>query len=176
MSCNTPKNRCHPERLKKIADFRKESKDLRTNLTAKVPSVRRSFDSLRSLRMTGFGCAAKTAFCNTPFVVLYAVVSRTVRYAERIIATSRVGPMASFDCQTTRTNWPSALPTLLEVALQQALQSLAVAGLLCVWGKLTRSSLSNTFYCLFTNGVMSKLPPIARLNHSTKSKYFSYSR
>ena len=66
MSCNTPKNRCHPERLKKIADFRKESKDLRTNLTAKVPSVRRSFDSLRSLRMTGFGCPAKTAFCNTP--------------------------------------------------------------------------------------------------------------
>ena len=45
------------------------------------------------------------------------------------MATSRVGPMASFDCQTTRTNWPSALPTLLEVALQQALQGNAVAGL-----------------------------------------------
>ena len=63
MNCNTPKKRCHPERLKKIEDFRRESKDLRTDLTANVPSVRRSFDSLRSLRMTDFGCVAKTAFC-----------------------------------------------------------------------------------------------------------------
>ena len=67
MNCNTPQNRCHPERLKKIADFRRESKDLRTDLIATVPLVRRSFDSLRSLRMTDFGCAAKTAFCNVPF-------------------------------------------------------------------------------------------------------------
>ena len=57
-------SQCHPERLKKIADFRRESKDLRTDLTANVPSVRRSFDSLRSLRMTDFGGIAKTAFCN----------------------------------------------------------------------------------------------------------------
>ena len=59
MNCNTPKKRCHPERLKKIEDFRRESKDLRTDLTANVLSVRRSFDSLRSLRMTDFGCVAK---------------------------------------------------------------------------------------------------------------------
>ena len=59
MNSNTPKTVCHPERLKKIADFRKESKDLRTNLPAKVSSVRRSFDSLRSLRMTNFGPVAK---------------------------------------------------------------------------------------------------------------------
>ena len=43
---------CHPERLKKIEDFRRESKDLRTNLTVNVSSVRRSFDALRLLRMT----------------------------------------------------------------------------------------------------------------------------
>ena len=52
-------NRCHPERLEKIGDFQKESKDLRTDLTANVPSVRGSFDSLRSLRMTDFGRTAK---------------------------------------------------------------------------------------------------------------------
>ena len=28
---------CHPERLEKIADFRKESKDLRTDLRTNVP-------------------------------------------------------------------------------------------------------------------------------------------
>ena len=43
---------CHPERPKKIADFRRESKDLRTGLTASVHAVRRSFDALRLLRMT----------------------------------------------------------------------------------------------------------------------------
>ena len=32
---------CHPERLKKIEDFRRESKDLRTELTANVDGVRR---------------------------------------------------------------------------------------------------------------------------------------
>ena len=37
---------CHPERLKKIEDFQKESKDLRTDLTAYVPVMRRFFDSL----------------------------------------------------------------------------------------------------------------------------------
>ena len=67
MNCSTPKNRCHPERLKKIADFRKESKDLRTELTANVPSVRRSFDALRLLRMTDFRRAAKTVFCSAPY-------------------------------------------------------------------------------------------------------------
>ena len=30
-----------------IADFRRESKDLRTDFTAKVPQVRRSLDSLQ---------------------------------------------------------------------------------------------------------------------------------
>ena len=50
--CNTPEIICHPERLEKIKDFRKKSKYLRTNLTAKALSVRRSFDLLRSLRMT----------------------------------------------------------------------------------------------------------------------------
>ena len=57
--CNTPEHICHPERLEKIEDFRKESKDLRNNFTANVPSVRRSFDSLRSLRMTELGSAVK---------------------------------------------------------------------------------------------------------------------
>ena len=58
MHCNAPKSTCHPERLEKIGDFQKESKDLRTDFTAKVSFVRRSFDSLRSLRMTYFGAAA----------------------------------------------------------------------------------------------------------------------
>ena len=65
INCSTPEIICHPERLKKIADFRKESKDLRTDLTANVPFVRRSFDSLRSLRMTRCGAAA---FCNSPLI------------------------------------------------------------------------------------------------------------
>ena len=60
------KKRCHPERLKKIEDFRRESKDLRTDLTANLPSLRRSFDSICSLRMTDFRCVAKTVFCNAP--------------------------------------------------------------------------------------------------------------
>ena len=72
-----PKKRCHPERLKKIADFRRESKDLRTDLTANVPVVRRSVDSLRSLRMTDFGCAAKMAFFNVPVI---SFVSRETIY------------------------------------------------------------------------------------------------
>ena len=47
---------CHPERLEKIEDFRRESKDLRTKLTANVIQVRRSFDSAdASLRMTELG-------------------------------------------------------------------------------------------------------------------------
>ena len=46
MYCNTPEIVCHPERPEKIEDFRRESKDLRTNLTVKVTLVRRSFDSL----------------------------------------------------------------------------------------------------------------------------------
>ena len=44
---------CHPERPKKIADFRRESKDLRTDLAANVIQLRRFFDSAdASLRMT----------------------------------------------------------------------------------------------------------------------------
>ena len=47
---------CHPERLEKIEDFRRESKDLRTKLTANVIQVRRFFDSAdASLRMTELG-------------------------------------------------------------------------------------------------------------------------
>ena len=47
---------CHPERTKKIADFRRESKDLRTNLTSYVIPMRRFFDSADApLRMTGLG-------------------------------------------------------------------------------------------------------------------------
>ena len=69
MVCNAPELICHPERLKKIEDFRKESKDLRTNFTTNVPSVRRSFDSLRSLRMTYLGgLLQNTVFCNGPFI------------------------------------------------------------------------------------------------------------
>ena len=45
--------RCHPERPEEIADYRRESKDLRTDLTAHDPSVRRFFDSAAApLRMT----------------------------------------------------------------------------------------------------------------------------
>ena len=58
MHCNAPKSACHPERLEKIGDFQKESKDLRTVFSAKVSFVRRSFDSLRSLRMKYFGTVA----------------------------------------------------------------------------------------------------------------------
>ena len=44
---------CHPERPKKIEDFQRETKDLRTDLSAYVPSVRRFFDSADApLRMT----------------------------------------------------------------------------------------------------------------------------
>ena len=44
---------CHPERPKKIEDFRRESKDLRTESTANVNEMRGFFDSAdASLRMT----------------------------------------------------------------------------------------------------------------------------
>ena len=44
---------CHPERPKIIADYRRESKDLRTKLRANIRSVRRFFDSADApLRMT----------------------------------------------------------------------------------------------------------------------------
>ena len=33
MSCYAPEMVCHPERVEKIEDFRKESKDLRTDLS-----------------------------------------------------------------------------------------------------------------------------------------------
>ena len=47
---------CHPERTKKIVDFRRESKDLRADLTAIVIGVRRFFDSADApLRMTDLG-------------------------------------------------------------------------------------------------------------------------
>ena len=46
---------CHPERLEKIEDFYRESKDLRTDLTAIEIKVRRFFDVLRLLRMTDLG-------------------------------------------------------------------------------------------------------------------------
>ena len=36
---------CHPERPKKIEDFSRELKDLRTDLTANVTQMRRFFDS-----------------------------------------------------------------------------------------------------------------------------------
>ena len=50
---------CHPERTKKIADFRRESKDLRINLTANVIQMRRFFDSADApLRMTSLGICA----------------------------------------------------------------------------------------------------------------------
>ena len=39
-----------------------ESKDLRTDFTAAVPNMRRSFDSLRSLRMTS-GAALRRCIC-----------------------------------------------------------------------------------------------------------------
>ena len=35
MHCNEPKTACHPERLEKIGDFQKESKDLRTDFNRK---------------------------------------------------------------------------------------------------------------------------------------------
>ena len=45
--------KCHPERLEKIEDFRKESKDLRTDLIANVIQMRRFFDFADApLRMT----------------------------------------------------------------------------------------------------------------------------
>ena len=44
---------CHPERPEKIEDFRSESKDLRTDLTANIIQMRRFFDSADApLRMT----------------------------------------------------------------------------------------------------------------------------
>ena len=44
---------CQPERLKKIEDFRRESKDLRTTSTANIIQMRRFFDSADApLRMT----------------------------------------------------------------------------------------------------------------------------
>ena len=44
---------CHPERPKKIADFRRESKDLPPDLTETVSSVCRFFDFADApLRMT----------------------------------------------------------------------------------------------------------------------------
>ena len=47
---------CHPERLEKIEDFRRESKDLRTDHAAYLSKVRRFFDSAdASLRMTELG-------------------------------------------------------------------------------------------------------------------------
>ena len=51
---------CHPERPKIIVDFRRESKDLRTDLTAMIIGVRRFFDSADApLRMTDLGdCAS----------------------------------------------------------------------------------------------------------------------
>ena len=42
-------------RPKKIEDFHRESKDLRTDLTAIEIKVRRFFDALRLLRMTDLG-------------------------------------------------------------------------------------------------------------------------
>ena len=57
---------CHPERLKKIEDFRKESKDLRTEYLQCSKNVRRSFDSLRSLRMTNIAAAANTCDLRQP--------------------------------------------------------------------------------------------------------------
>ena len=66
MACNAPKIVCHPERLKKIEDFCKESKDLRTDSSASVPQMRRSFDSLRSLRMTNFEAVAKPLILQQP--------------------------------------------------------------------------------------------------------------
>ena len=52
------RKRCHPERLKKNEVFRRESKDLRTDLTANVWPVRRFFDALRLLRMTNLSDCA----------------------------------------------------------------------------------------------------------------------
>ena len=51
--CNRPEMICHPERLKKIEVFRKESKELRIDLNVIFPLVRRFFDSADApLRMT----------------------------------------------------------------------------------------------------------------------------
>ena len=44
-----------------------ESKDLRTDFTANLPGVRRSFDSLRSLRMTNKENLVATAILLTPW-------------------------------------------------------------------------------------------------------------
>ena len=66
---------CHPERLKKIYDFRKESKDLGTNLTANVNEMRRSFDSLRI-----FYCMIATGDHYIQIRLRYAQDDSTVRY------------------------------------------------------------------------------------------------
>ena len=50
---------CHPERPQKIADYRRESKDLLPDLTDTVSSVCRFFDSANApLRMTDLGGCA----------------------------------------------------------------------------------------------------------------------
>ena len=60
---------CHPERPKKITDFRRESKDLRTDLTAYVPSMRR----LRLAKSRPFGrllaCTRLRAQSSTPLTL-----------------------------------------------------------------------------------------------------------
>ena len=62
---------CHPERLKKIKDFHKESKDLRTDPTANVIFVRRFFDALRLLRMTDLGLVL---FWRLHIGVIYGII------------------------------------------------------------------------------------------------------
>ena len=63
---------CHPERLKKIADYRKESKDLSADLRAQVPAVRRFFDSADApLRMTE-PCLCAFLICLFRIRIVYA--------------------------------------------------------------------------------------------------------
>ena len=65
----------------------------------------------RFQRNGGFSVPTNAAPANAGAAV--GLSNSSSQYAERIIATSRAGPMALFDCQTLRTNWLSALPAYL---------------------------------------------------------------